>query len=279
MDARHWFARRSSSCNVSLVPRIRKTASSSAFLLLIAPVIAGGFGPSGHRIAGLAAEPMLCGSTRSKIDDLTRGETLAEIGHYADRIRGDRRWAHSAPWHYLNVADDEDLRDFEHPAEGDVLWAIETFSRRLGDLRLSRADREMALKFLVHFVVDIHQPLHVGRAADRGGNEIQVRYDAKAVNLHRFWDTDAIALAGLSDARYVASMMPDIVGISDREAAAAPRIWAQESRQLRQQVYAFDRASGELSEEYRLEAERITRARLAIAAVRLSVTLNRILCD
>src|SRR5262249_27997043 len=150
---------------------------------------AGAFGPDGHRIAGLLAEPRLCPAARAEVAALTGGEPLAELGLWADMIREER--PESAPWHYMNIAD---LRPggesraavaaYRSPPEGDVLSAIDRFFTALSNRSLPETQRLDALRFLVHFVVDVHQPLHVGRVEDRGGNQIDVRYGDKVVNLH-----------------------------------------------------------------------------------------------
>lgn len=245
-------------------------------LILCLPDSVAAFGPEGHLIAGLAAEPYLCAEAAAVIDDLA-DEPFAELGWWADRVRGDESYRHTGPWHYMNVSDTARVADFRHPPEGDVLWAIEYFAARLADPRAKRSERAEALKFLVHFVVDIHQPLHVGRADDRGGNAIDVSYGSVAVNLHRFWDTDAIRLAGLSPRAYAAR-------IRARAAAAAradvdPEAWAEESLALRPDVYAFDEPSGRLDDRYLQSAREITESRLALAAGRLAGLLNSVLCD
>jgi hypothetical protein len=237
---------------------------------------AAAFGPQGHLIAGLAAEPLLCAEAAARIEALAEAP-FAELGWWADRIRGDDAYRHSAPWHYMNIPDATPIADYRHPPEGDVLRAIERFEARLADTRAPRAERAKALKYLVHFVVDVHQPLHVGRAEDRGGNTIDVAYGDVTVNLHRFWDTDAIRLAGLSPRAYAARL-------EGRAAAAAggglePAAWAGESLALRPDVYAFDRATGRLDDAYLARAQQITEARLALAAGRLAGVLNATFCN
>ena len=177
------------------------------FVAAAAPTPAAAFGPAGHRIAGLLAEPALCPAARREVEALGRGESLAELGLWADGIREQPEWRQSAPWHYLNVADAPGpaaaaaIRAFRHPPEGDVLAAIERFRAELADRGRPEAQRAAALKFLVHFVVDLHQPLHVGRAEDRGGNTIDVVYGETVVSLHGFWDADVLELRGLDPVR------------------------------------------------------------------------------
>lgn len=234
------------------------------------------YGPAGHLIAGRVAEGLLCERASRAIADLAGDESLGEIGLWADEIRSSRAYDAAAPWHYMNVADDARLADFEHPPEGDVLWAIGHFSDRLRDDTLARRDRFEALAFLVHFIVDIHQPLHVGLAEDRGGNSIELRYRGEETNLHRFWDTHAIEWTGLSVAAYADSLASDAV--TSDGVSLDPLVWAEESRALRPEVYAYGEAGREPPRRYLDAAAAITRERLRLAALRLAATLNTILC-
>jgi hypothetical protein len=232
------------------------------------------YGPQGHLIAGIAAGDRLCERAAATISDLADGESLGEIGLWADEIRSRGTHDHAAPWHYMNIADGERLADLEHPPEGDVLWAIEHFSERLVDDSLSRQQRFEALAFLVHFVVDIHQPLHVGVAEDRGGNAIELRYDGEETNLHRLWDTHVIEWTGLSVRGYARSL----AGTAAGEISLDPMVWAAESLSLRPNVYAYGAERRQPSNPYMDVAARITRERLRLSALRLADTLNRLLC-
>ena len=172
--------------------------ASVATLALCVIEQAAAYGPAGHLIAGRAAEPLLCRAAADAIVALGDGDDLGELGLWADQIRSDPAYADAAPWHYMNVDDDSTVAAFEHPPEGDVLWAIGYFRDRLADRSLPDAERAEALRFLVHFIVDLHQPLHVGRADDRGGNSVELRFRGEGTNLHRFWDTDVIEVTNLS---------------------------------------------------------------------------------
>lgn len=260
-----------------------------------APRAASAFGPIGHRIAGLLAEPALCRAARAEIAELGAGESLAELGLWADTIRGAPEWERSAPWHYMNVAEraaavtEEDaaalaaIGAFRSPPEGDVLSAIERFRSALGRKSLPARERSAALKFLVHFVVDIHQPLHVGRAADRGGNSVEVRYGGSVVNLHRFWDTDVLELRRLGAERYAQRLRPTFVAAA-AASAEPPAVWAAESLALRRAVYAFAPDARMAAEPYTLDAAYLASAqtlveeRLVRAAERLAATLNGVFC-
>ncbi len=235
-----------------------------------------GFGAAGHSIAGTVATSRLCAQASEAIARLGQDQSLGQLSRWADQIRSVPAWEHTAPWHYMNVPDGESLARYRTPESGDVLWAIDEFTRRLGDERLAREQRLNALRFVVHFVVDIHQPLHVGRAADRGGNAVTFRVDGRRTNLHRLWDSDIIARELGPQDRYTASVMALARAHADEWAEAPPLEWATESKQLRAFVYDFDGAPGA---RYFDEAGRLLQRQLARAGVRLAATLNGIFCE
>jgi len=253
---------------------LRRVLSAAALLL---PLVARAYGPEGHLIAGIAAERSLCAAAREEVAVLGDGDRLGELGLWADRIRSDETYAVSSPWHYLNIRDGGPLRSFRHPPEGDVLEAIERFKRVLDDRSRPFDERAEALKFLVHFIVDIHQPLHVGRAADRGGNTIEIETVNGMTNLHRFWDSGAVTLARVSVGRYARGLRAAMDEAKVAGAKLDPVVWAEESLALRAAVYDFDVRAG-LDAAYIERSVAITRERLALAALRLAGTLNEMFC-
>jgi hypothetical protein len=164
-----------------------------------------------------------------------------------------------------------------------VLSAIAYFDRRFADPSRARDERAEALRFLAHFVADVHQPLHVGRAEDRGGNTIDVRVDGRATNLHAVWDAQKLLKAALpvgSDGRQ--ARFSSILGLTAGRAEALqgddPVAWALESQALRPAVYAFDRGQNELDAAYLAGALEIVDRRLSEAGVRLAGRINRVYC-
>ena len=271
-------------CSIANQPSMTARRSCAWMLLALLAALAAagrayGYGAEGHRIAGLAAQQRLCARADTEIRFLGQGQGLDELGLWADWIRSEPEWEHSAPWHYMNIPDGARLEDYRHPPQGDILWAIRHFAEELQAFDAPVDRRRNALRFLAHFVVDIHQPLHVGRESDRGGNRVDVDPGrGERVNLHLFWDTDAVALPGLGAAGYARSLSDLIRANAAAWEQDTLMVWARESQALRSRVYDFGGSGNRLSLQYLDTAERVTRRRLAQAGVRLAAEINRALC-
>ncbi len=272
----------------------KPTAALAAALLgaaaaaLPAQVLA--FGGRFHVTAGLLAERELCPAARSEVADLGEGKSLGELGLWADTVRNDPAWEPAVAWHYINFPDlppgaalDEAraaIDAFEHIPEGDVLTAIAHFTPILADRSLSHGERSEALRFVVHFVVDVHQPVHVSRAADGGGTQTQVQVGDDVRSLHGFWDTSVFNRRGVPPERFAAELEAAFDAVPAARAQEPPAQWAAESLALRPTVYRFEPAESPavLDDDYRRMAQRIAEERLVLASARLAATLNGALC-
>jgi hypothetical protein len=160
---------------------------------LLLPAIACGWGQEGHRLIAAIAARNLKPAAAAKVRELLGdGETLESISSWADQVRPQR--PETSTWHYINIPITESRtsgRGWKEycPEAGCAPGIIGEMMRRLRDANLDRAQRAEALKFLVHFTSDLHQPLHSGDMGDKGGNEVAVVYKDRATNLHSIWDT------------------------------------------------------------------------------------------
>lgn len=251
------------------------------FLIVAAgwPLAADAFGPSGHRVVGHVADSHVCGETRAALKPLLGGLTLAEAGLWPDTIRRQPGWEHTAPWHYINVPDRGPIARVARRTPDNVLAALARFERELADPSLTTRQRGIALRFVVHFVADLHQPLHVGRASDRGGNLVPVRVAGRDLSLHAVWDGEPLRAAGgpAPKERALALPRPSAKKIA-RWQQAAPLDWAAESRALWPRVYAFpagpDGAPAVLDAPYVDRARHVVDERLLQAGVRLAGRLD-----
>lgn len=264
------------------------TGVKHVFILTAVSVWSGGlparalaFSAEGHRVVGAIAEQHLCAGAREYLAPLLEGTTLANAGTWADAVRDDPAWAHTKAWHYINVGDREPLARAMGGPQGDVLTAMAAAERDLADRRLPRDRRAAALRFFVHFVADVHQPLHVGRAEDRGGNDVEVRWGREAMSLHEFWDGRALLESQKLDAADLAAAIGALAtGQIGAWQVGGPADWAEESRAFRPLVYDLGAAAGGggLSKRYVAAARNVVDLRLAQAGVRVAGRLNRLGC-
>lgn len=150
------------------------------------------WGATGHRVVGEIAQSHLKCSTKRKIKKLLNGKTLAYVSTYADEIKSDKRYNEFYTWHYINMPLDENYNPANQNPKGDLVSAIEFCSAIISDKNSSDSDKIFYLKLLVHFVGDLHQPMHIGLEEDKGGNDFKLKWFGKDSNLHRVWDSDMI---------------------------------------------------------------------------------------
>jgi hypothetical protein len=179
------------------------------------------WGPSGHRIVALVAMKHLSRQARAQVKTILGQETLADVANWADDVREER--PETARWHFVNLPRGASgfsrTRDCDdvNGGPGCAVTAIERFTAVLSNANAPAAERAESLKFIVHFVGDIHQPLHVSFADNRGGNNIQVRFFNRQSNLHKIWDSGIISRAGLSDEEFAAELESELRGETGEE--------------------------------------------------------------
>lgn len=241
------------------------------------------WGKVAHRAASTVVENHLTPAAAAAIRDLLEpGETLADASLWADEHRRDV--AGSAAWHYVNVPITEAHYDARFCAStGCVVSKIEEMRATLRNAAASRSEKQQALRFLVHFVEDLHQPLHVGDRSDRGGNDLQVQFFGKGTNLHRLWDEGLIEHHTTDEVRWIGEI--DALATPDQVrqwSAGGVEAWANESLNAARQAYCIPgthsmlKAGTALGQDYFDKALPVARRRLAQAASRLTTMLNEI---
>ena len=240
------------------------------------------WGRIGHRVAAAMAEERLSPAARASVRALLGpGITLADASTWADE---QQEIPDSGQWHFVNVPLREGRYDRRYCQSGGcIVSKIEEFRQTLLNPKAERLRKQRALKFLIHLVADLHQPLHVGNNGDKGGNSLQVRFFGEGSNLHRVWDSQVIERhtkneqVWLWDFDFIAN--PRRVKEWSR---GAPADWATETLQLAKKAYCLPGSESPMpngaaigNAYYRFALTTVQR-QLAISGVRISFMLNEI---
>lgn len=261
----------------------------ASFGTKIAPAAA--WGAEGHQTVGYVAERFLTAAALAEVRGLLAPAGLPQVASWADQIRPIRR--ETGHWHFVDI----DIRSAGYAAavdckQGDcAIAAIDRFAARMADRGLPLAQRQEALKFVVHFVGDLHQPLHACDDADRGGNLVKVRLaQSEAANLHAVWDSATVAALGPDASSIGAGLVSRARGLPAAQRAALakgnPVAWATESWWIcREEIYAGlpggpppPGGTGDtvlaLPDDYAAGHAALTADRLLRAGLRLAALLN-----
>ncbi|MBT1451719.1 S1/P1 nuclease [Glaciecola sp. XM2] len=235
------------------------------------------WGQTGHRVTGQIAEQYLSDEARAAIAAILPNETLAEASTHADEMRSNPApfWQDVAgPFHYVTVPAGKTYPEVGAPEQGDSVSALAGFTKTLKDPKATLEEKQLALRFAIHIIGDLHQPLHAGNGLDRGGNDVRVSFFNDDSNLHRVWDSGLIDRRGLSFTEW-----SDWLGskISDEQAkqwmTTDPIIYITESTQLRDELYP----EGErLSWQYLYDHIPTVKLRLQQGGVRIAAYLNEV---
>jgi hypothetical protein len=239
------------------------------------------WGPEGHMIVAEIAQKELTAKAQAAVTDLLRGQSLADVSNWADTIKGQAEWTHTKPWHFVDVPDGETYDSIEHSHDGDTIVAITELVAVLKSKSVDPITKQNALKFIVHFVGDIHQPLHVGRPSDRGGNSTKIIFEGRNSNLHAFWDSGIISEENMDYVTYARriSTQSSFMESYDLPELSFSQIIA-ESLKARPDIYNFkspsDQGPIQLDQAYLKRNLAFMNSRLLIGGKRLAALLNTV---
>jgi hypothetical protein len=266
--------------------------SLGALLAWLGTASISAWGPQGHRVAALLASNHLSESASREIDRLLQGQSLSDVAGWADQIVAEE--PHTRPWHYINLPSGatayERMRDCPSPSRTPdaprdcVVDRISFFERQLANRSLDANTRARALKFLVHFVADVHQPFHA-LGTRRGGNDVSVRLFGSAMcgrdgrgrprdcTLHSAWDGTAVNRRRLRDDAYVRRLSGAVAANGWQPGPIDPAIWALEANRIA--VRAVVPEGTNLEARYFARFDREIDEQLAKGGMRLAALLNR----
>lgn len=196
------------------------------------------WGATGHRAIGEIALQNLSPKAKAKLNQIMKGESLAQTSTWADEIRSDPdTYKETFNWHFTDWPDEMKEHD-ETNSAGKLLTSINEQLGLLKNPEISPEKKKSAVSFLAHLVGDLHMPLHVGNGLDRGGNLCKVTFHGKTMNLHSLWDEGLIEQSRLSFTE-LARFSSETKNLKDRRSAEEGSLvdWARDSKNIRAGVY------------------------------------------
>ena len=283
-----------------------------ATVVFVSSSQAWGWGKAGHEVVGKIAEAHLTNDVLEKIKDILDDQSLAEASTWPDQIKNAKGWTHTRTYHYMSIDDDSNYYDAlesltaSERKYSDIVRSLLKAEDMLKDDKTAKEDKANAIRFLVHFIGDLHQPLHIGRYEDTGGNAIKLKWFNAQSNLHSIWDNAIIktfisrskeliksnllffnALNPLNSAVEITAtqnggddiypFLPDVSAdqISEWQNSYIMS-WVEESLQMRDEVYYKYTGS---SESYYLRNHKALNVRLLQAGYRLAAWLNALIAN
>ena len=234
------------------------------------------WGQKGHDVTAYIAECHLTSKAAKKVDKLLAGHSMVYYANWLDHASHTSEYAHTKTWHYRNVDEGKTLESMPVNPDGDIVQAINQLIAELKSETLSEVKEAINLKMLIHLVGDLHCPMHLGRATDRGGNQRPVAMFGKPSNLHTVWD------ASIPEAVHKWSYTEwqqqiDRAGEKERQiVAGTPYEWAAETWEICREIYDFTPEGTKISYDYLNKYAPVVEQQFLRGGLRLAHLLNEI---
>jgi hypothetical protein len=225
-----------------------------------------GWGREGHIMTADIADQHLSHAAKDSLKFYLGDMTIEQASTWMDEIKKDSTLDYLKPLHYINI---EPGAIYDPTSQGNIISELNKVIAQLKDRR-HHTKQEIAfdLKVLIHLVGDLHQPLHVGYASDKGGNGIKLTVMGDSSNLHRVWDTDIIRRKHITTEGLKLAITKD-------DLAKASKIdiieWMNESRSHLKSVYDFQ---GDIEKKYLDKNEKLVEKQLLLGGLRIASLLN-----
>ena len=242
---------------------------------------ASAWGVTGHRVVAEIAENHLTNRAKRKLKKLIGKQKLAYWANWPDNVRNSPEWKNTSTWHYVNIPPQETkeqcIEQLKNNNKPNIYTAIQNVKGVIVDKNTPDADREIYLRFLVHFLGDMMQPMHTGREEDLGGNLIKIQFFKKDTNLHSLWDSGLI-----DNTKYSYTEYARVLDVKSKEEikqiqSGSLEDWFYESHQAANQLYASVKPGENYSYDYQEQYKDLLERQLLHAGLRLAKILNEVL--
>ena len=258
---------------------LKKIFIAVFFILGVAEASA--WGVTGHRVVAEIAENHLTNRAKRKLKKLIGKQKLAYWANWPDNVRNSPEWKNTSTWHYVNIPPQESKEQFIEQLKSNnkpnIYTAIQNVKGIIVDKNTPDADKEIYLRFLVHFLGDMMQPMHTGREEDLGGNLIKIQFFKKDTNLHSLWDSGLI-----DNTKYSYTEFARVLDVKSKEEinqiqSGSLEDWLYESHQAANQLYASVKPGENYSYDYQEQYKDLLERQLLHAGLRLAKILNEVL--
>jgi hypothetical protein len=253
---------------------IRKSLLTAIFsLTLLTQSFA--WGAMGHYIIGKMAEWQMKPKTVKKVEAVLNNESISGVGVWMDNIRSDKNYDYTNTWHWVTTVDGTYDKALQEEA-GDAYEAFLRIKEALKKGGLDPKTERDQLRMLIHILGDLHQPFHVGKPGDRGGNDVKVKFFNRDTNIHAVWDTDMVENKKMGFSDYAAELQKRLTKESIKNYKnSSPSDWLVEAVKLRPAMYDIPE-DGKMGYEYLYKYTHLVEERLTAAGVRLAQVLEEI---
>ncbi|OKS89071.1 S1/P1 nuclease [Mucilaginibacter polytrichastri] len=257
---------------------LKKIILGAALLYAPAQVVA--WGTQGHRIAGQIADSYLSPKAHKAVQEILGNESVAITSNWADFIKSDPSFSYLYTWHFIDFDKpytyDEMVAFLHTDKNTDAYTKLEFMIGELKKKDLSKENKLLYLRMVIHIVEDIHQPLHTGHTTDKGGNDIKVNWFNEPTNLHSVWDSKLIDFQQLSYTEY-ATMINHTTTVQRAAWQKEPvSKWIYDSSTLADKIYNDVKPEDTLNYKYNFKYISVVNEQLLKAGVHLAGLLNQI---
>ena len=253
-----------------------------SLILGFSPLNLQAWGPTGHRVIAEIAQRNLNRKANKQVTKLLDNYPMAYWSVWADNIKSDTtdRWTHTHIWHYVNIPGDLQKQEMEQAVndvkQANVYSEIQLLCDVIKNKNTATDEKREALYFLIHLVGDLHQPMHIGREADLGGNKITVYWFGTPTNIHAVWDSNLINNERYSYTEYTA-ILNRISSKEKKEIQKGTAMdWLFDTYQITNEIYSSVKNEDKLSYAYPYKYKSTVELQLQRAGLRLAAILNQL---
>ena len=239
------------------------------------------WGVLGHRVVGEIADSYLSKKAKREVYKILGTESIAMSSNWADFIKSDPAYGYLYNWHFINFNSGLTQEQFQSYLDSDTATdAYTMINFMVAELKkkdLSPENKLLYLRMLIHIVGDIHQPLHVGRLEDLGGNKVKIMWFNDASNLHQVWDDKLISFQQLSYTEYAAAINHTSKAQRKEWQSESLGSWLYQSYQYAEKIYSdIKQPDQKLDYKYNFNYVAILNQQLLKGGVHLAGLLNKI---